>query len=37
MKIEVEYNPLRQTEALWGTFIFVKEDDGTIHNLEARF
>lgn len=36
-KINVEYNELDQTQSICGNFIFVKEDDGRIHNLEARF
>ena len=36
MKINVEYNPLHQTEAIWGPFIFIKDGDA-IKNLEARW
>ena len=35
MKVKVKYDPMVQTQALWGPFIFVK-DGGKIHNLEAR-
>ena len=36
MKIKVEYNPLEQTQAIWGPFVFIKDGD-TIRNFEARW
>ena len=37
MKIIVKYDERAQTEWLCGNFVFVKEKDGTIRNLEARW
>lgn len=37
MKIKVEYDESAQTQWICGNFIFVKEADGRIHNLEARW
>ena len=37
MKIKVEYNPMKQTEFLYGPFIFKKDNDGVIRNVEARW
>ena len=37
MKIKVEYNWMDQTEFIWGPFIFYKDKNGVIRNLEARW
>ena len=37
MKIKVEYDQFEQTQWLCGNFVFVKEPDGRIHNLEATW
>lgn len=37
MKIKVKYDESAQTEWVCGNFVFVKEDDGRIHNLEAAW
>lgn len=37
MKIKVEYDEWAQTGWICGNFVFVKDDDGAIRNLEARW
>lgn len=37
MKIKVEYDAAKQSQYLFGPFIFVKDDAGVIRNLEARW
>jgi hypothetical protein len=37
MKIKVEYNPYNQTQWLCGNFVFIKDDNGVIRNLEAKW
>ena len=37
MKIKVEYNPYQQTSWAGGNFIFIKNENGVIRNLEATW
>ena len=37
MRIKVEYNIAKQTEWLCGPFIFYKDNNGVIRNLEAKW
>ena len=37
MKINVHYDWMQQDSFLAGPFIFYKDDDGVIRNLEARW
>ena len=37
MKIKVDYDWMHQSGIIGGPFIFYKDDDGVIRNLEARW